>query len=38
MLLDLARTVCDTTSGVESFAPQLRVAYTEAGAPWTSVE
>ena len=38
VLLDLARTVCDTTFGVESFAPQLRVAYTEAGAPWTSVE
>ncbi len=38
VLLDLARTVCDTTFGVESFAPQLRVAYTEAGAPWTTVD
>ena len=38
VLLDLARTVCDTTFGVESFAPQLRVAYTDAGVPWTSVE
>ena len=38
VLLDLARTVCDTTFGVESFAPQLRVAYADAGVPWTSVE
>ena len=38
VLLDLARTVCETTFGVDSFAPQLRVAYTDAGAPWTMVE
>ena len=38
VLLDLARTVCDTTFGVDSFAPQLRVAYTDAGVPWTSIE
>ena len=38
VLLDLARTVCETTFGVDSYAPQLRVAYTDAGMPWTSVE
>lgn len=38
VLLDLARTVCETTFGVDSFAPQLRVAYADAGVPWTSVE
>ena len=37
VLLDLARTVCETTFGVDSFAPQLRVAYAEAGEPWGSV-
>ncbi len=37
ILLDLARIVCETTFGIDSFAPQLRVAYTEAGAPWTPV-
>ena len=36
VLLDLARTVCETTFGVDSFAPQLRVAYTDAGDPWGS--
>lgn len=34
ILLDLARMVCETTFGIDSFAPQLRVAYTDAGAPW----
>ena len=38
VLLDLARTVCETTFGVDSFAPQLRVSYTDAGAPWTTIE
>ena len=38
VLLDLARTVCETTFGVDSFAPQLRIAYTDAGAPWRSIE
>ena len=38
VLLDLARTVCETTFGVDSFAPQLRVAYTDVGAPWTTIE
>ena len=37
VLLDLARTVCEATFGVDSFAPQLRVAYAEAGEPWGSV-
>ena len=37
ILLDLARTVCETTFGIDSFAPQLRVAYTDAGAPWTTI-
>lgn len=37
ILLDLARMVCETTFGIDSFAPQLRVAYTDAGAPWTPV-
>lgn len=37
ILLDLARTVCETTFGIDSFAPQLRVAYTDAGEPWTIV-
>lgn len=37
ILLDLARTVCETTFGIDSFAPQLRVAYTDVGAPWTPV-
>ena len=38
VLLDLGRTVCETTFGIDSFAPQLRLAYTEAGAPWTTVD
>lgn len=38
VLLDLARTVCETTFGIDSFAPQLRVAYTDAGAPWTTID
>lgn len=37
ILLDLARTVCETTFGIDSFAPRLRVAYTDAGAPWTAI-
>ena len=37
ILLDLARTVCETTFGVDSFAPQLRVAYTDSGEPWTTI-
>ena len=37
ILLDLARTVCETTFGIDSFAPQLRVAYTDAGEPWTAI-
>ena len=37
VLLDLARTVCETTCGMDSFAPQLRVAYTDAGMPWTTI-
>ena len=37
VLLDLARTVCETTFGMDSFAPQLRVAYTDAGMPWTTI-
>ena len=38
VLLDLAKTVCETTFGVDSFAPQLRVAYTDAGVPWSMVD
>ena len=38
VLLDLAQTVCQTTFGVDSFAPQLRIAYTDAGAPWTTID
>ena len=38
VLLDLARTVCETTFGVDSFAPQLKIAYTDAGVPWTMVD
>ncbi len=38
VLLDLARTVCETTFGIDSFAPQLRIAYTDAGVPWTMVD
>ena len=37
VLLDLAETVCRTTFGIDSFAPQLRIAYTDAGEPWTAV-
>lgn len=37
ILLDLARMVCETTFGIDSFAPQLRVAHTDAGAPWTTI-
>lgn len=37
ILLDLARAVCETTFGIDSFAPQLRVAYTDAGEPWTTI-
>lgn len=37
ILLDLARTVCETTFGIDRFAPQLRVAYTDAGEPWTAI-
>ena len=37
ILLDLARTVCETTFGIDSFAPRLRVAYADAGAPWTAI-
>lgn len=33
-LLDLAHTVCRATFGMDSYAPDLRVAYTDAGAPW----
>ena len=35
VLLDLADTVCRVNFGAESFAPQLGLAYTNAGAPWT---
>lgn len=38
VLLDLAETVCRTTFGIDSFAPQLRIAYTDAGEPWTAAE
>ncbi len=38
VLLDLAQTVCKVTFGIDSFAPQLRVAYTDAGAPWTTID
>ena len=38
VLLDLARMVCETTFGIDSFAPQLRIAYTDAGAPWTTID
>ena len=32
-LIDLADTVCRTVFGVDSFAPAVRLAYTEAGEP-----
>jgi len=38
VLLDLAETVCRTTFGIDSFAPQLRIAYTDAGEPWTAAQ
>ena len=38
VLLDLAETVCRTTFGIDSFAPQLRIAYTDAGEPWTTAQ
>ncbi len=38
VLLDLAQTVCRATFGVDSFAPQIRIAYTDAGAPWTTID
>ena len=38
VLLDLAEIVCRTTFGIDSFAPQLRVAYTDAGQPWTATQ
>ncbi len=37
ILLDLARMVCATTFGIDSFAPQMRVAYTDAGAPYMAI-
>ena len=38
VLLDLAETVCRTTFGIDSFAPQLRIAYADAGEPWTAAQ
>ena len=38
VLLDLAETVCRATFGMDSFAPQLQVAYTDAGEPWTAAQ
>ncbi len=37
-LLDLAQAVCRATFGVDSYAPQLSVAYTDAGAPATMID
>ena len=34
VLLDLADAVCRVNFGADSFAPQIGVAYTDAGAPW----
>lgn len=33
-LIDLADTVCRTVFGVDSFLPEVRLAYTDAGEPW----
>ncbi len=38
VLLDLAQTVCKTTFGIDSYAPQMRIAYTDAGVPWTAID
>ena len=38
VLLDLARLVCRATFGQDSYVPQLKVAYTDAGAPETMIE
>lgn len=34
MLIDLADTVCSTTFGMDTFTPNIQVAYTEAGQPF----
>ena len=38
VLLDLAQAVCRATFGLDSYAPQLSVAYTNAGAPSTMID